>query len=506
MHYFLNKNIGTQLTGIEHAALARLKIFKNKKLPTKILTVAYNPVLANNLKLINLTLDDTTNLYHFFQNARAIPAYSLDDLMASGYFRIQKLDNLDDYRVYNKSDNTYLMYVNCFKNSRNIFYINFFDEQPKKIKRKIFDALGFLSKEIFLTSDLSIQFEMIYTVDGKKAIELYYKKENEKNIISHIILYYKDKTLSFKNENDLIEFWLNEIIKIQKSQTYFYIDRNLFFNPIIKNINSNQLKKISIIHSLHVSSLNDINTANILKGYKPPIEEHQSYDGVVVSTTSQKIDINKRFPENDNIFVIQPTYCSNEKTVTKVEKNEADVFKIISLGRYFSEKRLDHMLKAINIIKVKNPNIVLDLYGFPDSRNGQKTFKELKAFVKEQQLESNIDFKGYRNDIKTKLPEYDLALVTSSLEGFCIAILDTMNHAIPNIAYDIKYGPSELIDSDKNGYLVENSNIEMLAEYINNLIQDKEKLLNFSNAAFEKSLNYTIDQMGNKWLKLIEAI
>ncbi len=40
------------------------------------------------------------------------------------------------------------------------------------------------------------------------------------------------------------------------------------------------------------------------------------------------------------------------------------------------------------------------------------------------------------------------------MEGFSLALLESLAHGVPVISYDIKYGPNELITPDFNGYLI----------------------------------------------------
>ena len=47
-----------------------------------------------------------------------------------------------------------------------------------------------------------------------------------------------------------------------------------------------------------------------------------------------------------------------------------------------------------------------------------------------------------------------LSLITSNMEGFSLALLESLAHGVPVISYDIKYGPNELITPDFNGYLI----------------------------------------------------
>lgn len=502
MYYFLNKDIGRKLTGIEHAAVARLKIFQEKQLTTKILTTLYNPHLFHNVERIGLKSNDVLNMFHYFQKAEPVSAFTVQDLVEKSNFQAKQVGQIHDYRIYDQQQK-YLMYVSCFPNSPYIHYINYFDQKLRKYKRAIYDAFGFLSKEVFLGEKNSILFEIYYDIFGQRVLEYSYSLATDAKEVTQITLYHQERTLFFSTEQELIEYWLKQLLN-QPEKTFFIIDRNLYFNAIVAKLEHENLRKISIIHSLHVTKLNAVTSGNILSGYKIPLEQHEKFDAVVVSTQQQKHDIQQRFPNHQKIHVIQPTYCSNQLTPTKPNKTPGQPIKIISLGRYFYEKRLEHIIEAVH--RNRDQNIQLDLYGFPDGRDKEKTFTMLKALVKQYKLEDMVHFKGYHSDIKSILPEYDIAMVTSRLEGFCIAILDTMNQGVPNIAYDIKYGPAEMIDHDINGCLVENGNLDALCATLRALVEDENKRLALANNAYVKSLTYAKKNMAEKWQLMLNQL
>ena len=56
------------------------------------------------------------------------------------------------------------------------------------------------------------------------------------------------------------------------------------------------------------------------------------------------------------------------------------------------------------------------------------------------------------------------SLLTSSFEGFGLSVMESINVGCPVISYDVRYGPSEIIDHGKNGYLVEQDNISELTK------------------------------------------
>lgn len=53
------------------------------------------------------------------------------------------------------------------------------------------------------------------------------------------------------------------------------------------------------------------------------------------------------------------------------------------------------------------------------------------------------------------------------MEGFSLALLESLAHGVPVISYDIKYGPNELITSDFNGYLITKNDEDALFDKVN---------------------------------------
>ena len=49
--------------------------------------------------------------------------------------------------------------------------------------------------------------------------------------------------------------------------------------------------------------------------------------------------------------------------------------------------------------------------------------------------------------------------------------MESISMGCPVIAYDVMYGPNEIIDHAKNGYLVEANNINQLANYMTQIIE-----------------------------------
>ena len=66
-----------------------------------------------------------------------------------------------------------------------------------------------------------------------------------------------------------------------------------------------------------------------------------------------------------------------------------------------------------------------------------------------------------------------ISLITSNMEGFNLGLLETITEGIPPVGYNSKYGPSELILNNENGYLINKNDKDELYNRVRNLLLDK---------------------------------
>ena len=124
-----------------------------------------------------------------------------------------------------------------------------------------------------------------------------------------------------------------------------------------------------------------------------------------------------------------------------------DDFVMIYPAELSNRKRQIWLINTIfNLLKKYN-NIHLLLPG-KDSLNGK-----CQKLVKELNLDNQIHFLGYRNDIPKLLKISNLALSSANQEGLPVNIMEAMYLQIPIVASDCR-GNRDLIVDDKNGYII----------------------------------------------------
>lgn len=169
-------------------------------------------------------------------------------------------------------------------------------------------------------------------------------------------------------------------------------------------------------------------------------------------------------------------YCiedfEDEEYRNKIGVNKDD-FLILVLSELNKNKNHIQVINAMDDLKDKNYNIKVICAG--------KGLLEssLKNKVKKKNLENNIKFIGFRNDVKELLNICDCVALFSKREGLGKCLLEGMVNGKALIATNTR-GPRELIDNNENGFLVEVGDSKHLAKcievlYLNKNLQDKFK-------------------------------
>ncbi len=92
--------------------------------------------------------------------------------------------------------------------------------------------------------------------------------------------------------------------------------------------------------------------------------------------------------------------------------------------------------------------------------------------IEDKNLERNVFLKGYTTTPQKCLEDFKLVVSTSQYEGQGLSMIEAMISKRPVVAFDIKYGPSDFIEDNKNGYLIENHNINDMADKILKLVNN----------------------------------
>lgn len=167
------------------------------------------------------------------------------------------------------------------------------------------------------------------------------------------------------------------------------------------------------------------------------------------------------------------------------------------IGRINAIKGQDDFVKALGQIIHKNKNIYGLIIG--DAFKGQEwRVVALENNIKEQGLENNIIYCGFRNDVNEIYQIIDLLVLSSvKYDSFPTVVLEAMSRGVPTVAYKCG-GVEEMLKNGFNGYLVEQGNTQELSTKIEEILNCDnilQKMRKNAKQHFEK--NFTLDRFIN---------
>ncbi len=143
--------------------------------------------------------------------------------------------------------------------------------------------------------------------------------------------------------------------------------------------------------------------------------------------------------------------------------------------------------------------MTLDLYGYPDATNHYAEKRKIEKTIQELSLEGVVAFKGYTENLESAYDTAQIFGLTSIMEGFDLSLLEAISHGVVGVTYDVNYGPNEIVQDGINGYVTPYGDIHALAEKIQLLLSDRDKMQQMSTNAYESANRYSEENVWKKW-------
>ncbi len=210
-----------------------------------------------------------------------------------------------------------------------------------------------------------------------------------------------------------------------------------------------------------------------------------------IAISQSTADDLKKMGVKQNISVVYSGIPVFEKNYTI----QRDKNLVLYVGRIKRYKSIDHLLRAVNLIKYELP-VKLAIVGDGDALEQLKNLADI--------LKLGVDFKGFVSE-KEKYDIYRQARVVvqpSIKEGWGLTAIEAQACGTPVICANSP-GLKETLITGKTGYLYEYGDIKELAEKIKEILTNDTKWQMFSNAATEWAKNFSWDHSAEVMEKIL---
>lgn len=326
-----------------------------------------------------------------------------------------------------------------------------------------------LSEKIKVVN-LDIGFETLWNCSFLKKIPVYLKKQHQ----------YK-KALS------------RELMRIRPDITISLLRREINFLADIKNGSRT-------IGEMHIHRANyrnfEADSSNVVKNIfaklwmKSLVRKIKKLDNFVVLTEEDYA----AWPELSNITVIPNPLSFHPQKHSAQNEN-----RVIAVGRYTYQKGFDLLLLAWSKVEKLFPNWELSVFGDGDRTSYNHQIQELGIDT------ARCHLNGPTPDIEQEYANSSIFVFSSRFEGFGLVLVEAMACGLPVVSFACPCGPKDIVKDGEDGLLVENGNVDSLADGMSKLIGNPELRSSMALAARRNSQRFSIEQIAKRWKTIFES-
>jgi len=301
------------------------------------------------------------------------------------------------------------------------------------------------------------------------------------------VIYYPQRIQTIAQMKRYYAFIQTEVISSFKPDVIFVVDNGIkaYFAPYF--LQSNVPIYLEVHGSRHfllhpISSFFKRTLVDQVTRYLS-----RYFDGLILLNESSRSDW-----KHPNLQVI-PNWIE----LTSNQLQPKTTKQIVAMGRLAPEKNYETLLQIWADIHREKPDWSLFICG-----TGEPTYVEQLK----KNAPSSIQWMGEITAVQTVLTHSAFLLHTSLMEGMPMVFLEAMAAGIPVIAFDVDFGPADLIEDGKTGYLVQEGDTKRMQQCALQLMNHPDQTRQMGEQARESIQKYEKQNVLNQWISFFEAL
>lgn len=212
-------------------------------------------------------------------------------------------------------------------------------------------------------------------------------------------------------------------------------------------------------------------------------------DAVVALTQGDAEEWKKYHPF---VVVIPNMVHLSRETISSSKSN-----KVIFVGRFDYQKRVQEAIRIWSLIRPKYPDWVLDIYGDGELKKDiENAAKRVGGIIVNPP--TTYIFDCYQKS--------SILISTSLFEPFGLVIPEAMSCGLPVVAYDCQYGPADIISDGVDGFLIKQDDINAFVEKLSMLMSNKELRKRMGDIGIQAVHRYEASQIMPLWQNLFQQL
>lgn len=249
-----------------------------------------------------------------------------------------------------------------------------------------------------------------------------------------------------------------------------------------------------VIHNSHVSSTREAPYGRLARWRSYTVIRAGRFDAVVHLTQAQLDHVDLLLGPQPNAHVVPHAIKIDTPDATR----RRPAGRGIVMANLDQRKRVDHAVRAVAAAAQQVAGIELDIYGRGPERDA------VQAEI--TRLSAPARLHGYTADPAGAFASSSYMLLTSKYEGFGLVLVEAMAAGSLPIAYDIEYGPGDIVNHGVDGFLVRRGDEEEMAHRIADLAGTSWwRLRRMRRAARRRAADFHPESVVPRWGPVFDA-
>lgn len=185
-----------------------------------------------------------------------------------------------------------------------------------------------------------------------------------------------------------------------------------------------------------------------------------------------------------------------EKKILPLDNEE---LRLINVGSFQTKKNQIFIIDIAKELLSRGIKFRIDLLGDGENR------RLIEERIEKYNLQQNVYLQGNVNNVEDWLSNSHIYLHTAFYEPFGLVFLEAMASGLPCVSLDGK-GNKMIIEGGKNGFIIDSQDVNVFAEKIIHLYQNKEAYYNMSEYAKAFASNYSIEKKAGVMIEFYKEI
>ena len=272
---------------------------------------------------------------------------------------------------------------------------------------------------------------------------------------------------------------------------------------------------IHVFHESHLADASNPYLGLLYVAHRRIIPHLDRFDAVVFLTDKQRRDVAERFGAAPNLHAVpnagppvvpeEPQPRTQPKgLLSRLRPGPDRPERGVVVATLKPLKRIEHAVQAIALVQGRGgraADVGLDVYG-----KDAGSLASIEQTIAETASAGQVVLHGYAPGAARHFAAASFSLMTSTTEGQSLVLLESMAAGCVPIAYDIRYGPDELLIDGETGFLVPGGDVSALADTIQRFLALPTKRVRQLRAnARERLAAFTDAEVFRRWVEVQHA-